>query len=211
MKKISRLVARATALGLGLSLSFAFPAFAAYDDVSLTTDTVLSVNGITLNVSGSSAVIESIAVGGTTFTVTLQANANSTFQVTAPSFNVLATNQPLGISTHVCNATQSKLGYTASSSEVIATITPSATLCTNAAADTSGGTGTSRGGGGGGTPAPQASPVAQLVTSPNFSSMTPAEKQAAISQIRVALVSLIQQLLVLLNQQLQTMQPSGSY
>ncbi|KKT14136.1 MAG: hypothetical protein UV94_C0023G0008 [Parcubacteria group bacterium GW2011_GWC1_43_30] len=74
MKKISRLVARATALGLGLSLSFAFPAFAAYDDVSLTTDTVLSVNGITLNVSGSSAVIESIAVGGTTFTVTLQAN-----------------------------------------------------------------------------------------------------------------------------------------
>ena len=41
--------------------------------------------------------------------------------------------------------------------------------------------------------------------------VTAAEKQAAISQIRVALVSLIQQLLVLLNQQLQTMQPSGSY
>jgi|SRR3989344_11524 len=200
MKKISRLVARATALGLGLSLSFAFPAFAAYDDVSLTTDTVLSVNGITLNVSGSSAVIESIAVGGTTFTVTLQANANSTFQVTAPSFNVLATNQPLGISTHVCNATQSKLGYTASSSEVIAIITPSATLCTNAAADTSGGTGTSRGGGG--TPAPQASPVAQLVTTADFSSWTPAQKQAAIAQIRAALIPLIQQLIALLQQQI---------
>ena len=206
MKKTWKIV-----LALGLSFSFASPAFAAYDDVSLTTDTVLSVNGITLNVSGSSAVIESIAVGSTNFTVTLQANANSTFQVTAPSFNVLATNQQSGISTDICNATQSKLGYTASSSEVIATITPSATLCTNAAADTSGGTGISRGGGGGSTPAPQTSPVAQLVTNPNFSSMTPAEKQAAISQIRTALIPLIQQLIILLNQEIQNMQASGNY
>lgn len=185
-------------------------AFAAYNDVSLTTDAVLSVNGITLNVSGSTATIESIVVDSTNFTVTLQANAASTFQVTAPNLNVLATNQQNGISTDICNATQSKLGYTASSSAVVAIITPSATLCTSPAADTSGGTGSSRGGGGG-TPAAQASPVAIVATNVNFSSMTPAEKQAAISQIRAALIPLIKQLIVLLNQEIQKMQASGSY
>ena len=185
-------------------------AFAAYNDVSLTTDTVLSVNGITLNVSGSTATIESIVVGATNFTVTLQGNAASTFQVTAPNLNMLATNQQSGISTDTCNGTQSKLGYIAGSSEVIAIITPSTTLCASPAANTSGGTGSSRGSGSG-TPAPQASLVAKLVANTDFSSMTPAEKQAAIAQIRAALIPLIQQLIVLLNQQLQTMQTIGSY
>jgi len=46
-------------------------ALAAYDDVTLTTDTVLSVNGVTLNVSGSSAVIQSITVNATDFFVSL--------------------------------------------------------------------------------------------------------------------------------------------
>lgn len=177
-------------------------AFAAYNDVSLTTSTVLSVNSITMNVSGSTATIESIVVGATTFVATLQ--ANSSFQVTAPNLNVLAQNQPLGVSTQVCNATLSKLGYTSSSTEIVVTVTPSATLCTGPTADTSGGVG-SRGGSGGGSPAPQASPVAQLVTGTDFSSMTPAEKQAAIAQIRATLVSLIQQLITLLQQQIQTM------
>jgi len=184
-------------------------AFAAYNDVSLTTDAVLSVNGITLNVSGSSAVIESIVVDSTNFTVTLQANADSTFQVTAPNLNQLSTNQQNGISTDLCNSTQSKLGYTASSSEVIAIITPSATLCATAAATGTSGAGT--GGGGGGSPAPQASPVAQVVAIQGFANLTPAEKQAAISQIRAALIPLIQQLIILLNQEIQNMQASGSY
>lgn len=200
---------------LGSTVSLLLPgfAFAAYNDVSLTTNAVLSVNGITLNVSGSTATIESIVVDNTNFTVTLQGNAASTFQVTAPNLNVLATNQQNGISVDACNSGQSKLGYTASSSEVIAIITPSATLCATAAADTSGGTGSGGGGGGGGggTPAPQASPVAVVATNLNFSSMTPAEKQAAISQIRAALIPLIKQLIVLLNQEIQKMQTSGSY
>ena len=40
--------------GAGILVALLAPAlaFAAYDDVSLTTDTVLSVNGITLKVSG---------------------------------------------------------------------------------------------------------------------------------------------------------------
>ncbi|MDO8728760.1 MAG: hypothetical protein Q7K26_02590 [bacterium] len=186
-----------------VSLLLPWLAFAAYNDVSLTTDTVLSVNGITLNVSGSTAVIESIVVDSTTFTVTLQGNAASTFQVTAPNLNELATNSQNGLSTHICNATQSKLGYTASSSEVIVIITPSATLCTTAAADTSGGSGSSGGGGGGATtvitPVAPVVPVAQLTTS------------EAIAAIKAQLIPLIQQLIVLLNLEIQKMQASGSY
>jgi len=183
-------------------------AFAAYNDVSLTTGTVLSVNGITLNVSGSSAVIESLVVGSTNFTVTLQGNAASTFQVTAPNLNVLATNQQNGISADFCNGTQSKLGYTASSSEVIAIITPSATLCTTAAADTSGGTGSSSGGGGGGSTT-TVTPVAPTVN------ITQLSTQEAIAAIKVQLISLIQQLIaeliVQLQAEIQAMQASGSY
>ena len=183
-------------------------AFAAYNDVSLTAGTVLSVNGITLNVSGSSAVIESLVVGSTNFTVTLQGNAASTFQVTAPNLNVLATNQQNGISADFCNGTQSKLGYTASSSEVIAIITPSATLCTTAAADTSGGTGSSSGGGGGGSTT-TVTPVAPTVN------ITQLSTQEAIVAIKVQLISLIQQLIaeliVQLQAEIQAMQASGSY
>lgn len=175
-------------------------AFAAYNDVSLTTDTVLSVNSITLNVSGSTATIESIVVDSTNFVATLQ--ANSSFQVTAPNLNMLAQNQPLGVSTDICNGTNSILGYTASSSQIVVTVTPSATLCTGPSADTSGGTGSRSGGGGGGSPSLMASPVAQLVTTNNFSSWTPAQKQAAIAQIRAALIPLIQQLIALIQQQI---------
>jgi len=47
-------------------------ALAAFDDVSLTTDTVLTVDGgITVNVTGSTAAVESIVVAGTTITFTL--------------------------------------------------------------------------------------------------------------------------------------------
>ncbi|MEK7126074.1 MAG: hypothetical protein AAB835_01115, partial [Patescibacteria group bacterium] len=50
-------------------------AFAAADDVTLTTDTVLSVGGITLNVSGSSATVESITVNASDFSVTLSSGS----------------------------------------------------------------------------------------------------------------------------------------
>lgn len=197
------------------SLLLPILAFAAYNDVSLTTDTVLDIGGITVNVSGDTATVESIAVGAASFTVTLQGNANSSFQVTAPNLNKLVTNQQSGISVDACSGLKSVLGYTASSSEVIAIITPSATLCSSPAADTSGGTGSSRGGGGGSTPAPQASPVAVVVTGTDFSSLTPAEKRVLIAQVRTQLASLIQQLISLLiaelQQQISEAQAAGSY
>jgi hypothetical protein len=46
-------------------------AFAAYNDVTLTTNAVLSVNGITLNISASTSVIQSIMVNASSFSFTL--------------------------------------------------------------------------------------------------------------------------------------------
>ena len=46
-------------------------AFAAYNNVSLTTAAVVSVGGYTLDVSGSTAALQSITVNGSSFSVTL--------------------------------------------------------------------------------------------------------------------------------------------
>ena len=174
-------------------------AFAAYNDVSLTTGVTLSVNSITLNVSGSTATIESIEVGSTTFTVTLQ--ANSAFEVTAPDFNVLTTNQPLGVSTDVCTGTLSKIGYTASSTEIVATVTPSATLCTSPSANTSGGTGSSSSGGGGTTVVTPVTPVTPVVTA--------ATKAEMIATIKAQIVTLLQKLIAQLIAELQAKIQAG--
>lgn len=135
-------------------------ALAAYDDVTLTTDTVLSVNGITLNVSGSSAVIESITVNATNFSVTLP--ISSTFQVTAPDNNSLNADTATGQTGYTCNSSQSLIKYAPTTSSVTVTITPSATLCSS----TSSGGGSSTGGGGSGssTPATPATPSTPAVT-----------------------------------------------
>lgn len=64
---------------LVMALFFApLAAWGAYNDVTLTTDTVLSVGGATINVSGSSAAVESIVVNENTFNVTLPANSSIT-------------------------------------------------------------------------------------------------------------------------------------
>ncbi len=51
-------------------------AFAAYNDVTLTTDAVISVGGYTLNVFGSSASIQSITVDAGSFSVTLASGSS---------------------------------------------------------------------------------------------------------------------------------------
>src|SRR3989338_5333031 len=130
-------------------------AFAAFDDVTLTTDTVLSVNGITLNVSGSSATIESITVKATNFSVTRQ--SGSIFQVTATGLEQINASTATGQTNFICNNSQSLIKY-APSTSVTVTITPIATLCSS----TSGGGGESTGGGGSSatsaTPATPATP-----------------------------------------------------
>ena len=179
-------------------------AFAAYNDVSLATDVVLSVNSITLNVSGSAATIESIVVNPTNFVVTIK--SGSSFQVTAPGLESLSADTGQGQNVNTCTGSASVLGYNLSdtTSSIAVTVTPSATVCVDAVEVGSSSKSDGSGGGGGGTPAPQASPIAQLVTTTDFSSWTPAQKQAAIAQIRAALIPLIQQLITLIQQQIAT-------
>lgn len=148
-------------LAVASTIALLVPVFAsaAFDDVTLTTDTVLSVNGITLNVSGSSATIESITVNASDFSVTLQ--SGSSFQVTAPGLERFTASTLTGISSDICNASQSLLKY-APSTNVTVTITPSAILCSSTS---SGGGGSTGGGGGSSTPsATPATPATPAVT-----------------------------------------------
>lgn len=120
-------------------------AFAAYNDVTLTTDTtVLSVNGITVNVTGASAEIESIVVSATDFTVTLA--TGSSIDITAPNRNVFSVNTITDQVTNVCTSADSKLGYLATGALTLV-VTPQTSLCSSA----TGSVGVSSGGGGGGS------------------------------------------------------------
>jgi len=121
-------------------------AFAAYNDVTLTSDTVLSVNSITINVEGSDSVLESIEVGATSFTVTFA--AGSSIAVTAPDRNVIGVDSSAGQTTNVCNDSESTLAYTATEAGTVV-FTPQSTLCASPAS--SGGSSGGGGGGGGGS------------------------------------------------------------
>ncbi len=186
-------------------------AFAAYNDVSLTTDVVLTVNSITLNVSGSASTIESLVINPTTFVVTIE--SGSAFQVTAPNLESLSADTGQGQNVNTCNGTSSVLGYnlTGTSGQVVVTVTPSSTLCADATVATgSSKSDASSGGGGGG---------ATTVTTPVVTPITPVVVQTAnaeaIAAIKTQLIALIQELISLLivelQQQIQAAQATGSY
>src|SRR3989344_3870138 len=141
-------------IAIGTAAALFLPAFvmAAADDVSLTTDVQLSVNGITINVSGSTATVESITVDTSTFSFVL-ADGSAITMVTPgreklnPDTETYATN--------VCTSAESKLSYTATGALTV-TVSPTSALC-NANVSGGGGGSTSGGGGGGGaTPAKHA-------------------------------------------------------
>lgn len=157
-------------------------ALAAFDDVTLTTDTVLSVNGITLNVSGSSASIESITVNATNFSVTLL--SGSSFQVTAPGLERITADTLTGVSSDVCNSSQSLLKYQPSSN-VTVTITPEATLCSSSS---SGGGGSTGGGGGSvtsATPAVPATPATQTTPAVPATPAVPVTFASGLSALQI--------------------------
>jgi len=163
--------------------------FAAYNDVSLTTDTVLSVNGVTLNVSGSTAAVESITVNATDFSVTLP--VGSTFEVTAPGLEQLQADTGSGLATDICNASQSVVKYEPTAAAVTVTISPSATvLCSSSG---SGGSApvsspepspapVSSGGGGGGGGSIVTTPVTQANETP---AETPAVSASGLSSEQI--------------------------
>ena len=145
-------------------------ASAAFDDVTLTTDAVLSINGITLTVSGSSGVMESITANSNNFTVDL-APGSSLKVVSADrkkfntSLSVSTTNAGI---TGECTSSLSNVTISypsGSGDDVTATIEPSSIVCGETAGSSSGtGSGgiSSGGSGGGGSFAPQ--PVVTTTT-----------------------------------------------
>lgn len=118
---------------LTLILFVALPgtAIAAFDDVTLTTDVVINVAGIDLNVSGSSAVVESITVNASDFSFTLQ--SGSSIQVTSPDRRELSTDASSQyVSVNVCDSSQSILKHESSAGgSVVVTVTPQASVCTD--------------------------------------------------------------------------------
>lgn len=129
-------------LFLGLLLLPAF-AFAAFNDVTLNTDTVISVGGYTLNLTGSSAVIQSVVLNDSNFSVTL--SSGSSIQITSPTYQQLSVDVGTFTTSNNCADNTSILTLSSSGASGTVTITPQATICSTPAPS-----GSSGGGGGGG-------------------------------------------------------------
>lgn len=150
-------------------------AFAAYNDVSLTTDTVITVGSYSLNVSGSTAVIQSIVVNGSTFAVTML--PNSSFAVTSSDKVNFNFDIPAPITqVFSCASSYSSLSISNVSTTVTLTITPTGTCSTSSSSSSSGGGGGAiygGGGGGGGGYSPPATPSTTKTPSPPAPSGAP--------------------------------------
>ncbi len=135
---------------------------AAYNDVTLTTDTVLTVAGYSLLVSGSSASLESIEVNAANFSVVVP--AQSTITVTSADRKIFTVE---GVAsayvTQTCTDALSKVIITppggGGDGSPTALVTPTATTCTTPAASNTVSSGGSIGGGGGAPSAPVTKPV----------------------------------------------------
>lgn len=159
----------------GALTALLLPAFAmaAYNDVSLTSDTTLSVGGVSVTVAASGATIESIVVSADSFVATLLPGSSMTVRSTALRPLNLTTSNLNGSYSSECTDTYSSVTATfpaGFSGTVDVTITPdSSTTCTAASTATastgSNGPVASSGGGGGGgggytpTPPPTPTPV----------------------------------------------------
>ena len=114
---------RRSFLGVAL-LAFAAPslALAAYNDVTLTT---------ALNVSGSTAAVQSIVVNASNFSVTLA--SGSSFTVVSPTFQQLSSDVTSDVTNNTCTGSASSISLAYSGAGTVTNlITPSATLCANA-------------------------------------------------------------------------------
>ena len=137
-------------------------ALAAFNDVTLTTDVIITVGGINLTVSGTSAVVQSITVDTSSFSVVLP--TGSSIKVSSAGGYALSTDA--GGSTYTsaetCSGGTSSVTLTSTASATV-TVAPLSSACDAAPTTTSTGSGSgngapvgSGGGGGGGgyNPAP---------------------------------------------------------
>ncbi len=112
--------------------------FAAFNDVTLTTDVVINVASITLNISGSSAVVESIVVGASNFDVVLQSGSSITIASTDRRTFTLSPSSGYTSSTG-CNSSQSTLTLSGTGAATV-TVTPTGSTCMVASSGGGGGT-----------------------------------------------------------------------
>lgn len=102
-------------------------AFAAFNDVTLTTSTNVSVGGYTLNVTGSSAVVQSIVVNDSNLSVTL--SSGSSIQISSPTYQQLSVDVGTFTTSNNCAGSTSVLTLASSGPSGTVTVTPTATIC----------------------------------------------------------------------------------
>src|SRR3989344_462527 len=120
-------------IALGL-LFFSAPfAWAAFDDVTLTTSTVITANSINISVSSASAVLEQIVVGDSNFSVTLL--SGSSILVRSGDRKVMTHNAASQyIISDTCTATYSELKFSKNDAgSATITVTPNNSTCGQAA------------------------------------------------------------------------------
>jgi len=151
---------------LALAALSLFPLFAwaAYGDVSLTTDARIGLTGETLNVSGATAYVQSIDVTSDSFTATLVpgSGGGSSLKVSSPSLYKITHNvtpQSAYVDAEICNGSESSVTFGALSGATIQVTVQvnTASTCSGGSSGSSGGS-SSGGGGGGAPPAPPAPP-----------------------------------------------------
>lgn len=153
------------AIILSILVPLAF-AQAAYNDVSLTTDAVISTGGYSLTISGSTALVQTLEVGSSDFSITVA--TGSTMVVTSSDRKIFTVH---GVTSayysQTCSDSVSTLTITVpSASEAVPTalITPTATTCSaSVGSSVSGGSGS---GGSVPVPAPVTTPVVIPVVVP---------------------------------------------
>ena len=165
----------------------------AYNDVSIPSSTSLSVNGITINVTG--ATLQQLQVDTTTFNVTLA--PNSAVTVTAPNLNkmTLSSRGSDFIASNQCDGDRSfiTLNSPASAATTIITITPSSTICVTGV----GGGGTAGTGGGGAPVGLIGSSGGKAPTAITPTAASAGDKQAQTAQLTAQLNTLLAQIAAL--------------
>jgi len=164
---------------LGILLVPLMTGAVAYNDVTLTTDAIISVGGIDLNVSGSSAVVESITVNSSNFSFIL--SSGSSITVTSAAGRKFSTNADSKyIAANGCNDSIYTLKHSSSfEGSVTITVTPDDSSCpTSTGASSSNTGGSHRSGGGSSSAAPSPSPTAIAVVA-----TTPAAGKAVFARL----------------------------
>lgn len=182
-------------------------AFAAYNDVTLTSSASVTLDTGTLNVGGDSNVIETMTVTATELSFTL--DAGSTLKVSSPTFKQLNYEGASAyVTSGVCEATESSVAFSSpTTNDVAITVAIKSANCPVGSSTTGGSSG--GGGGGGGATVSTVAPITPVGIA------QVANNTAAIAAIKAQLIVLIQeliaQLIVQLQAQIQAMQTGSSY